>query len=504
MAGVDGDQHEVEGSAGAPGGLAAKMFVVKVHTGAQDADGGPVTALNPYHVTVRDPTSGLGAGVAAFHNADNQNLGTVSASMLTGGVAQLLNPNGFADRQRGAGADGTTPTGVSTGAASFAASFVTTTTAIVTGNPVAQTVPMAATVGLLGKQIQVGSVLNVDAGLGSQEYAIVTAVAGLNVTGIFAKGHASGASVATYVFNMERDASGENDGADGRGTAVAAEYEFNGLAYDRARSVQGKNATNAVFTGGGGTGTTSATFAIAPPGLAPGQQVFLLGGAGVESIKVDEKFAGGTTVTFTTAIQGAARTSMTWDAFASNGPGLTGFSPLGMGIEESVVYDPNSPVGQNFYLERSATNDAAGAANVVLVAPAVWNGATMDRLYATSAKPTTVGRSAVGVGSGVVTSLNAVAANTTSAVTNLGTLHAKGALQVVLTGAPSGGTVTLQGSLDGINFDAVNTLAVFTIGTDLSGAIKFVVDKPFIAFRTVLSGLAGGAAPTVTALVAAY
>jgi len=99
--------------------------------------------------------------------------------------------------------------------------------------------------------------------------------------------------------------------------------------------------------------------------------------------------------------------------------------------------------------------------------------------------------------------LDAVAANVNGPVTNLSGAHAKLAMQVLLTGAPTGGTVTLQGSLDGTNFDTSGTgLAQFTIGTDASGAIKFAIDKPVSFYRVALAGLAGGTNPTVTAIVA--
>ena len=97
--------------------------------------------------------------------------------------------------------------------------------------------------------------------------------------------------------------------------------------------------------------------------------------------------------------------------------------------------------------------------------------------------------------------LDAVTANVTGSVTKLGTVHSKLSMQVILTGAPSGGIVTLQGSLDGVNFDTTTALATFTIGTDNSGDIKFVVDKPIMAYRCVLAGLTGGTNPSVTAVI---
>ena len=111
----------------------------------------------------------------------------------------------------------------------------------------------------------------------------------------------------------------------------------------------------------------------------------------------------------------------------------------------------------------------------------------------------------VQVGSGVYTALNAVAVNVTSNAFNFTCVHCKASLQVILTGGPNAGTVTLQGSLDGVNFDTTGTgLAQFVIGTDTSGALKFVVDKCFTALQVVLAALGGGASPTVTALIGAY
>ncbi len=98
--------------------------------------------------------------------------------------------------------------------------------------------------------------------------------------------------------------------------------------------------------------------------------------------------------------------------------------------------------------------------------------------------------------------LDTVTSNQTSPVTVLGSFHSKLSLQVVIGGSGSPtGTVSLQGSLDGVNFDVANALATFTIGTDTSGAIKYSIDKPVFAYRVVLASLAGGTKPTITATV---
>lgn len=97
--------------------------------------------------------------------------------------------------------------------------------------------------------------------------------------------------------------------------------------------------------------------------------------------------------------------------------------------------------------------------------------------------------------------LAAITANG-SAVFDFVETRSVAAMQVALTGAPSGGTVVLTASLDGVTFDAT-ALATFTIGTDTSGKIISVVDKPFRVLKATLASLAGGTAPTVTATVAA-
>lgn len=96
------------------------------------------------------------------------------------------------------------------------------------------------------------------------------------------------------------------------------------------------------------------------------------------------------------------------------------------------------------------------------------------------------------------TSLNAVTADDDGGGVNVSGYQTL-AMQVVLTGSPTGGTVTLELSLDGTNWDATST--VFTIGTDTSGDIKFSTDTPAEFARAKLASLAGGTSPTVTALI---
>ena len=63
-------------------------------------------------VVIVDPTTGNGSLVQAFHNADNQSLGTTSYGIMTGGVDQLLNAAGNLDRKRAVNGDGMSSTGL--------------------------------------------------------------------------------------------------------------------------------------------------------------------------------------------------------------------------------------------------------------------------------------------------------------------------------------------------------------------------------------------------------
>jgi hypothetical protein len=107
------------------------------------------------------------------------------------------------------------------------------------------------------------------------------------------------------------------------------------------------------------------------------------------------------------------------------------------------------------------------------------------------------------VGSGPKKMLDAVSANLTGPNHDFGVMHTSIALQVELTGAPTGGTISVYGSLDGVNFDPT-ALVVWTIGTQSSGNIQVATGKGFIWVQAILAGLTGGTTPTVTAIAAAY
>lgn len=98
-----------------------------------------------------------------------------------------------------------------------------------------------------------------------------------------------------------------------------------------------------------------------------------------------------------------------------------------------------------------------------------------------------------------LTSLNAVTANGTGTAFDFSAAVGTVTLQVSTTGTPTGGTVTLMVSLDGVTWVASTTTATVT-------ATPVIAHLANVAVRYVrcdLSALAGGVTPTVTAKVLA-
>jgi len=395
-------------------------------------DGGNLRAASktsPLPETLTDPSTGNQAAVLAFHNSDNQTLSGTSYGLNTGGVAQLVNAGGALDRQRETSFDGVSAVGVAAGAQQLAGPPLSTTvtSGAITGSTSPQNVTLAAVSfnnrGVVST-LQIGSVLLVDTGA-SQEQVVLTSVNSATkvVRGVFNNSHPANVAVfgfaynqardatipdgsspagiaasAAYFYNasaqtveVERSAAGEQDGATGVGTAVAAEYEWNGggplttagaisgLAFDRARNLQGKGAGGTNLNGAIAAGATSITL-TAVTGLTAGQQIRLDAGlAAEESAYVSQSYTSGSlTVALQSGLANAHSNgaAVAWDVFASIGPGLNGFTPAGIGIEEEALYDP---VSAKYYIERAATQDACAPQNVVLEAPGLWNGSTLDR-----------------------------------------------------------------------------------------------------------------------------
>ena len=365
-----------------------------------------------------DPTSGNAAAVIAFHNADNQTLSGTQYGLNTGGVAQLLNQSGNIDRQRETGIDGVSAVGISSGASQLAMSFTTSdsTDNFTAGTRTFTPAAMSGTINGVAWSITVGSVLSLDTAA-NQEYVVVTAVAVTTFTCVTTKTHngtVTAFPVVGFVYNQQRDAAGELDGASGKGTTVAAEYEYNGGAlagtasYDRARNIQGKGVTNTTLNGAATAGNFSFVVTAAT-GLTPGQWIFLTGGT-PEVVQVAVNYTiGSTTVPITTALATthSTGTPALWSIFAINGPGASSFLPDGEGAEAMIIVDPAGTAPNNYSLVRAATADAMAGANIPAAHATFYNGATLDR----KKKPNTVGRLVSAAGSTNGTSLKASAAD---------------------------------------------------------------------------------------------
>lgn len=359
------------------------------------------------------------ASVAAFHAGDNTVITGSGLGVLTGGVTQIKNAIGNLDRQTEAGLDNTSALGVTTGAAQFAVPFPVTISAAITGSVTAQIVTPGNML-----HIFVGTVLNHDSGA-SNEAVVVTVVTATTFTAVFLKSHAVSSTGQAFYYNQGRDAAigdkvpvtglspsvtylvntitglaeqdrsaaGELDGATGTGTAIAAEYEFNGsgpmlstgfasgLSFDRARSLQAKGVGVATQGAGGAINTTSITASLAANtnSLQAGQQVRLdRNTATEETAYIAQSYISGTAaITLQSNLQfNHTAATIEWDIFASAGPGLNGFTATGIGIEEEALYNP---VDNKYYIERASTQDAMPAANIVAESGVVWNGTTFDR-----------------------------------------------------------------------------------------------------------------------------
>lgn len=310
--------------------------------------------------------------VAQFHNTDNQSLVSAATNgLLTGGVAQVLNAAGNLDRQRGTGIDQIPCRGVITGAAQFAQEVLTTTTTTVAAAAATATLAIANTSGFA-----VGGSVNFEPGTARYESATITAlVANTSVTVAFATGgalftHTQPYAVQTFLYNQERDFSGEGPMAQGIGAAIATEFESNsggpafasglasGWTLDADRNFQGKTAVQAAITATTGA-ATSVTFSANPwvSGLTIGQPLILsvgATGAAVEEVIVSKNNTvtttpGATVVNLVNPVINANSTYATFDAFGIGGPATNGASVIG--VEDNLVYvydafavDPKRPL----------------------------------------------------------------------------------------------------------------------------------------------------------------
>lgn len=329
----------------------------------------PGSPTDPAATHIQDASTTQQVSVALTHTADNT-APPVGGSLLTVGVAQLRNVAGNFDNQRAISTDNVSGLGITTGANSFAMSIYTAlNTATAIGTVAFFPVNMSGIYQGVPWTIQPGATINIDAGTTNAESIYVTSVTNTTFTAIASKTHASGAIVSGFVYNVGRDASGELDGASGAGTAVAAEYEYNGghpngiSNFDRERNTQGKSNVNVAISSTA-AGNNVITFASAPAGLFPGAAILLGGGANQEVVYVRRDYTvGNVAVPISSNVVNAGQTTAVYDVYAVLGAGATGMTAFGLGTEVASHWDP----GANRYYALTGT---AGVIKVASAAPA--------------------------------------------------------------------------------------------------------------------------------------
>lgn len=298
------------------------------------------------------------------------------------------------------------------------------------------------------------------------------------------------------------------DGASGTGADVAAEYENNsggpvltsglasGLQFDRARNLQGKGQSAQTITATT-AGDTNAVFgsAAATKLVQPGGQLYLTGGATSEVVYVSGSFVPGSsaTVPLQNPVQNNGQTSARFDVFAAAGPQLNPFTPTGIAIDGVAFYSPNLGLHQQL---RAGDTDGIQPTQVPAGAIGVWNGSTFDRWKST-------GSTGAGlVGNGTVTAgttLNAVSANTTGTTVDAGVAQSNWSGVAVAGASPTGGTLTLELSMDGTNWVSSGSTAT------ISAAGNYLVASTGKAARYArcsLTGLTGTISLTVKMMAA--
>lgn len=106
----------------------------------------------------------------------------------------------------------------------------------------------------------------------------------------------------------------------------------------------------------------------------------------------------------------------------------------------------------------------------------------------------------VATGRQVITTATATAVGDiggTGGVVDLGATYSVFGLQTVVTGAPTGVSATLQGSLDGTNFFVLAT------STSTTGDYQTAVDKPVRYLKVNLGTFTAGTSPKFTAFIGA-
>ena len=322
---------------------------------------------------VTDPSTGNQATVSQFHNSDNQTPAATAQGLMTGGVAQIINGAGNLDRQTETGADQASCKGIISGAMSMSQEVQATSTTTVAAGATSATLSVANTAGF-----QVGGALNFEPGTARYEQSVITAtVANTSIAVQFPSTgskytHTANYTIQTFLFNQERDFSGEGMNCTGIGAAIATEFESNSggpplssglpslMTLDADRNFQGKGVYQGAITSTN-AGDAALVFSGNPwtSGLIVGQAVILAAtqsGASVEVVTVSKNNTPQTgsstaarTVNLVNPVVNAGSTYAQFDVFSLTGPGTAGASM--QGVEDAMVYlynaqaaDPKKPL----------------------------------------------------------------------------------------------------------------------------------------------------------------
>lgn len=319
----------------------------------------------PVYIVCADETIAAysgGASIVNLHNADNQPVPAGNAQLVDN-LAVLLNVIGKTDRQREVGADGAPSDGITTTAANLAQTQSSTATGAITAGQTtnATITPSTMTSGMVPNQE-----VDIDFGTANVETGFIVSTTASTITVQPANGSPSAPSwlfshTGTYkiqvkAYNVARDAKGENSGADGTGTSLALEYEWNSggppLAtgvpsldqYDRETLILGQGTDSQAVTSTV-AGNTSITLTSAKATLTPGAPIRLTGSGTSETVYVDQSYVPGsnTVIPLKHPVVNSGQTLAAWQKYTADGP-LTSLIPLyGEGMEGILLGDPKSP-----------------------------------------------------------------------------------------------------------------------------------------------------------------
>ena len=356
----------------------------------------PSTGKGALQTVTVDPTTGVGQAITSFHAGDDQNVSSASGSALASGVAMLQNIAGTADNQRGTGADNSPSIGIATGTTNPKNVGVTTLTngsGINIGATSCTVALTSATVNGVKWTAKVGSVITFEPDTSNEESFRIQTVIGSTITfkgpsgaSSCAFAHALGSVVTFDTYNVERDASGENDGGRGKGFVVAVDQMYNGGAangaqnYERARFLQGEKAVFTYLS----SAATAGAFSIvlnSVTGLLPGVGIDIEDGVGGnERVFVREDYVpGNTTVPLRTALlfSHAAGNSSTTTATTNKSAIITLPSTANLANGQMVIIEPgtaNMEIGfvSSFSANTSITLTATTVRNHASGVTVIW------------------------------------------------------------------------------------------------------------------------------------